>query len=83
MALSALRKAPDTLRWIGRSTTVSAARTGTLLGETLLVHYRETLAEIHRKGFLAYWAEEFRPYLAAAARQFSPERESLTERLLK
>lgn len=83
MALSAIRKAPETLRWIGRSTSVSAARTGALLGETLLVHYRQTLAEIHRKGFLAYWAEEFRPYLAAAARQFSPDRESLTERLLK
>ena len=32
---------------------------------------------------MAYWADEFRPYLAGAAKQFSRERESSTERLLK
>jgi len=83
MALGTIRNAPETLRWLGRSTTVAAARTGSLLGETLLHHYRDTLAVIHRKGFLSYWAEEFQPYLAAAARQFSPSRRTLTERFLK
>jgi hypothetical protein len=83
MALSTLRNAPESLRWFGRSSAIAAARTGTLLGETLLVHYRQTLTEINRAGFLAYWTAEFGPYLAAAARQFSRSRESLTERLLK
>jgi hypothetical protein len=31
----------------------------------------------------AYWAREFRPYLRAAAGQFSPAHRSLTERLLQ
>jgi hypothetical protein len=47
----------------------------------LLDHYRETLAEIRRTGFLAYWRGQFRPYLKAAALQFSPKRVTLLERL--
>ena len=42
-----------------------------------------TLAEISSTGFGEYWTREFRPYLRAAAQQFAPERESLTDRLLK
>ena len=83
MTLGALRGAPQTVARLGRSSVVAAMRTTELLDETLLQHYRETLDEIHRKGFLAYWSEEFRPYLAAAARQFAPGKQSLTERLLE
>lgn len=83
MTLGALRGAPQTVARLGRSSVVAAVRTTELLDETLLQHYRETLKEIHRKGFLAYWSEEFRPYLAAAARQFAPGKQSLTERLLE
>jgi type VI protein secretion system component VasA len=36
-----------------------------------------------RTGFLAYWRQEFRPYLRAAASQFAPDHPSLTERLLR
>ncbi|HET8549521.1 MAG TPA: hypothetical protein VFL57_16025 [Bryobacteraceae bacterium] len=58
---------------------VAAARTGA----TLLDHYRETLGEIHRTGYLRYLAREMKPYAKAAIRQFSPKRVSLTQRLLR
>jgi len=80
MALSALRGLPENLRWLSRSASLAARRTGELAGEALLGHYRETLEEIHRTGFLAYWTREFRPYLRAAAAQFSPGKRSLTEK---
>ena len=57
-------------------------RTGRVLSDTVLDHYTAALAEIGRTGFFAYWSREFRPYLRGAAEQFTPARESLTERLL-
>jgi hypothetical protein len=63
---------------------LSAVRTVAVrTGSTLLTHYRETLAEIHRTGYLRYLARELSPYLRAAVKQFSPRRTSLTQRLLK
>lgn len=82
MTLGALRRAPQTAARLGRSSFVAALRTTQLFDEALLAHYRDTLEEVRRQGFLAYWSNEFRPYLAAAARQFAPEKQSLTERLL-
>jgi hypothetical protein len=32
---------------------------------------------------VAYWVREYRPYLKAAASQFSPRRVTLTERMLR
>jgi hypothetical protein len=74
-ALSALL-AVSALRVAGR-------RTVQLLTEATLGHYTTTLQEIHRTGYLAYWAREFRPYLRAAAENFSPRRRSTTQRLLR
>ena len=53
-----------------------------LAAGALLEHYSATLAEIRETGFVAYWTREFRPYLKAAAAQFSPKRVTLTERAL-
>jgi len=50
---------------------VAAKTTGSLLMENLLLHYRNTLMDIRSAGFASWWAREFRPYLHAAARQFS------------
>lgn len=33
----------------------------------ILDHYRDTLAKIHEKDYLAYWLEAYRPYLAGPA----------------
>jgi hypothetical protein len=83
MALSAFRNMPGGVRRLTQGASVAARRTGEILGGSVLSHYRETLAGIHEEGFLRYWSREFQPYLQAAASQFSPERESLTERWLK
>ena len=60
-----------------------ALRTGEVFAGPLLDHYSQTLSEIREVGFLAYWRTQFRPYLRAAASQFSREHASLTERFLE
>ncbi len=82
MALSTLRHVPARALWLSRAARSAARRTGKVLGEAVLDHYTDTLAEIRRRGFSDYWRQEFRPYLRAAAEQFAPDHESLTERWL-
>ena len=82
MALSAARALPENLVWLSRCAGTATLRTGQFFGQGLLDHYRSTLAEIRQTGYLEYWRREFRPYLRAAARQFSTSHLSLTERLL-
>ena len=53
-----------------------------VLGEAILDHYTNALAEIGRTGLLSYWTREFRPYLRGAAEQFATHHGTLTERLL-
>lgn len=83
MAIAAVRGLPDNARWLSRVARASAHRTGQLLAQTLLDHYRTTLAEIHATGYWRYWMSEFRPYLAGALEQFSRRRVTTTERLLQ
>jgi GNAT superfamily N-acetyltransferase len=82
MAVSAARAIPDGVRWIAASTRVGATRTTHMLASALLDHYSQTLSEIRRVGYMTYAAQQFRPYVRAAARQFSPARRTLTQRLL-
>lgn len=82
MAVSAVRALPDGVRWFSASAMVGAARTGQVLGGALLDHYRQTLAEIRKTGYLTYAGRQFRPYARAAAAQFSPRRRTMTERVL-
>lgn len=83
MAVSAVAHVPASVVWLSRAAHSATRRTGKVLGEALLDHYVDTLREIARMGFAAYWAREFRPYLRAAAMQFAPERVSSTERMLR
>lgn len=83
MALSAARRLPGNVQWLGRSARLAARRTGDFFAGPVLAHYSQALREIHEAGFLSYWTREFRPYLLAAAAQFSPSRKSLTQRLLR
>ena len=83
MAVSAVKAIPDGARWFAASARVGATRTGQLVGAMLLDHYRDTLAEIRDTGYASYVARQFSPYVRAAAHQFSPERQTLTERLLQ
>ena len=82
MAVSAVRSVPDGLQWLSASTKVGAKRTGQVFAATMLDHYRETLREIQQTGYARYAVRQFRPYVRAAAGQFSPKRQTLTERLI-
>src|SRR5207247_846778 len=65
------------------ATALSAGRhTGTAVAAILLEDYRTSLKQIRETGYLRYAVDQFRPYLSAAASQFSPRRQSLTERLI-
>jgi hypothetical protein len=83
MALSAARSVPDGVRWLSASALVGATRTGQIFASALLDHYKQTLSEIRETGYVTYAGRQLRPYVVAAAGQFSPARRSLTERLLK
>jgi len=60
-----------------------AARTGQIFAQVLLDDYRRTLREIQRVGYLTYVGQQLRPYVRAAANQFSPKRQTLTERVIE
>lgn len=83
MAVSTLAHVPANLLWLSKAARSAARRTTETVGGAVLDHYTAALDEIARTGFLSYWSREFRPYLRAAAMQFAPEHESLTERLLR
>lgn len=83
MAISAVRAVPANLLWLSRCARTATLRTGQFFAEGLMDHYRTTLGQIRERGYLAYWKNEFRPYLCAAAEQFARAHESSTERLLK
>jgi hypothetical protein len=82
MAMSAIADVPQATRWLSASARLAARRTGSVVAGTLLEHYRTTLGEIRTTGYVPYAVLRFRPYLYAAASQFSPQRRSLTEHFL-
>jgi hypothetical protein len=83
MALSAVSRIPEKLLWLSRCAKGAAKRTGQIFAGVLLDHYSATIQEIARTGYATYWMREFRPYLKAAASQFSPRHVTLTERMLR
>src|SRR6202158_3012096 len=83
MALSAISRTPDTLLRLARAANKAVWRTGQLFGGPWLAHYSEALRNIRERGYAAYWADEFRPYLRAAADQFLHAHRSWTDRLMK
>jgi len=82
IALSTLRRMPVNVVKLSRSAATATFRTGQFFAKDLLDHYAATIQEIRETGYAAYWAREFRPYLQAAAKQFSTSHESSTERML-
>ena len=83
MAVSAIARVPVTLLKLARASNRAVWRSGQMLGASVLMHYSQVLGDIHERGHAAYWAQEFQPYLRAAAGQFSPKHRSLTARWLK
>jgi hypothetical protein len=83
MALSAFAHLPARARWFSQCATTAAGKTGTLFASTLLANYMATLKGIREAGYLHYWARQLKPYVSAAAHNFSPYQSSYTERLLQ
>jgi hypothetical protein len=83
MAVSAARSLPEGVRWLSASARVGATRTGQVFAAVLLDHYKQTLKDIRDTGYATYAGQQLRPYVLAAARQFSPQHRTLTERLLE
>ncbi len=83
MAIDAVRALPEGVRWLSASARVGAVRTGQVFASALLNHYKVTLNDIQQVGYLTYAGGQLRPYVHAAARQFSPRHRTLTERLLE
>jgi hypothetical protein len=82
LALSAVRATPQGTRWLGATAVAGATRTGQVLAASLLEQYRDTLREVRNIGYTEYATRQLRPYVRAAAAQFSPSKSTLTERLL-
>jgi len=82
LALSTIYSVPDGLRWLSASAIATAGRTGRVVGGALLEHYQQTLDDVRRIGYAEYASRQLTPYVRAAVAQFSPEQQTLTERLL-
>ena len=82
MAVSVVRSLPEKARWLSVSARAGATHTGRLVSTAILEHYRTTLAELHEVGYLTYAKRQLSPYLRACVDLFSPERHTLTQRLL-
>jgi hypothetical protein len=82
LAISTISHVPGKMLWLSRAARSSVRHTGRVLGDAILTHYTDALAEIERTGLANYWKREFKPYLRGAAEQFAPGHHSLTERWL-
>jgi hypothetical protein len=82
MAISAMKSVPEKARWLSASARSAARKTGTAVAAILLEDYRTSLKQIRETGYVRYAVDQYRPYLSAAVSQFSPRRQSLTERLI-
>jgi hypothetical protein len=82
LALSAVGELPERARILSRSAAVALTRSGAVLSGALLDHYRESLREMRRIGFVSYGVRQLAPYTRAALGAFSPARTTLTSRYL-
>jgi hypothetical protein len=83
MAVSAVRSLPGKALWLSRSAGVGATHAGKILSTSILDSYSQTLNELREVGYFAYAKRQLSPYVRACVDQFSPERRTLTQRLLE
>ncbi len=83
MAVSAVRALPSRALWLSKSARVGATYAGKVLSTAILDHYSQTLKELHDVGYLTYAKLQLSPYVRASIEQFSPERRTLTQKLLE
>ena len=82
LALSALGELPERVRVLSKSAAVALRRSGSVLSAPLLDHYRDSLRAVREAGFVRYGVQQLVPYTHAALAAFSPERATLTGKLL-
>lgn len=82
LALSAVGELPEKVRVLSKSAAVALRRSGTVLSAPLLEHYRLSLLAVQQAGFVGYGVQQLAPYTHAALAAFSPERTTLTGKLL-
>jgi hypothetical protein len=83
LAISAVSTLPKRARILSRSAALAAGKSGGVLSQALLDHYRLTLREVGEIGFLDYGTRQLTPYLRAALRGFSPQQETTTGGLVR
>lgn len=82
MAIAAIKALPNKARWLSTSSRIGARHTGKLLAAAILAHYSETLNGLREVGYLTYAKRQLSPYLSACVGLFSPQRRTLTQRLI-
>jgi hypothetical protein len=82
LAVSAVRALPARALWLSKSARVGATHAGKLLSTAILDHYSSTLNELRQVGYFTYAKRQLSPYVRACVDQFSPQRRTLTQRLL-
>lgn len=83
LAVSTVREFPGRARRFSASARVGAKHTGKLLSGAILDHYGQTLGELRQVGYLTYAKRQLSPYVRACVEQFSPQRRTLTQRVLE
>ena len=73
----------DKLGKVGTGTLSTVRVAGSLFNRHVLDHYRDALSDINRDGFYPTLATTSRPYVDALWRNFSTDRETLTEEFVK
>ena len=82
LAVAAVSELPERARVLSKTVSIVLRHGGNALSAPLLEHYRQSLAELRTTGFLQYGARQLKPYAQAALGAFSPERATLTDKLL-
>jgi hypothetical protein len=83
LAVSAVGSLPRRARVLSRSAVIVVSKSGDVLSQGLLDHYRTTLGELREVGFLAYGSRQLAPYLSAALKVFAPQYGTLTEKYVE
>ena len=83
MAVSAVRALPGKARWLSASARVGATHAGKVVSAKILDDYSETLRELREVGYAAYAKRQMSPYLKACVDLFSPEKKTLTQKMIE
>jgi hypothetical protein len=82
LGVAAVSELPERARVLSKSAAIVLRHGGAAVSNALLEHYRQSLLELRKLGFLGYGVQQLAPYTHAAIGAFHPSRETLTGKLL-